>query len=52
MFPERERLAALCEFYGRGLLKLDMEPLGDTLHLEATCALFPASELAMEHVRA
>ena len=41
MFPERERIPALCDFYGRGLLKLDIEPLGDTLHLEATSRALP-----------
>ena len=45
-FPERERLAAWREFCGRGLLKLDLEPLEDMLHAEATLRAFPGLRIA------
>ncbi len=41
MFPERERIEAWRDFYGRGIVKLDIEPMGGAFHADATLRALP-----------
>ena len=42
MFPERERIEAWRECFGRGILKLDIEPMGnDAFHSDVTLRALP-----------
>ncbi len=46
MFPERERIAAWRDFFGRGILKLDIEPMGGAFRSDATLRALPGLGVA------
>ena len=41
MFPERERIAAWRDFFGRGIIKVDIEPMGGEFRSNATLRALP-----------
>jgi AraC-like DNA-binding protein len=41
MFPERERVAAWRDFFGLGLLRVEIDPMGGAFHSDATLRALP-----------